>query len=826
MNAFLQDVRYALRLLLKSKGFTSVAVLTLALGIGANTAIFSVLNGLVLRDLSVPHPDQVVRFGVDSPNNPNPAMSLPMFEEFSKGQKIFSGTFAWWGDIVLNVETDGTLSRADVWAVDGRFYSELGALPEVGRLFSPDDVNLNAATAPRIAVLGYGFWRRHYGGARDVIGKALKIEGMPFTIIGVTRKGFCGTSAELEYEVTVPITAEPLLGGHEDVQKYLQRRDALWLEAAGRLKPDSTLEQARTQLESLWPGIRQAMAPRDKTNTELSNFSQLQIKVESGAKGTSFLRERFAKSVYAVFAITSLVLLLACVNLASFMLAHAASRSQEMGVRAALGACRMRLVQQVLTESVMLSAAGSLAGFALAYWASRALADFILGQIFFVPAQMNLSLDWRILGFTAGVAILTGVFVGLVPAWRATRADPNAALQQSSRTIAGTTGRLGKGLIVTQVAVSLVLLMGAGLFIRTFEKLRAVDPGFRTHGVLDLSLFPRPNGYKDLDQLNYYRELNDRVSSLPGVVSAGMVHASLGNVWEWTERVRISGSDTEVQADFEMVMPGFFQTVGIGLLRGRSFNWQDDKHAPRVALVSMNLAEKLFPGSDPIGQHLDVPTQPKWQNFQIVGVMTNASLYDIRKHQPATVYLPSMQYDDAMGWSELLVQTNISSRSISTILRQTVESLGHEYVTSIKKIQENIDRSMLQERVTAMLSAFLGALALLLAAIGLYGLMAYSVTHRVREIGIRVALGAPRQSILKMVVRETLLLIVLGVLVGLACAVAVTRLITHMLFELSPNDPLTLVFVVSALLTVGILAGYLPARRAMRVDPMVVLRCE
>ncbi len=772
MNAFLQDVRYALRLLLKSKGFTSVAVLTLALGIGANTAIFSVLNGLVLRDLSVPHPDQVVRFGVDSPNNPNPAMSLPMFEEFSKGQKIFSGTFAWWGDIVLNVETDGTLSRADVWAVDGRFYSELGALPEVGRLFSPDDVNLNAATAPRIAVLGYGFWRRHYGGARDVIGKALKIEGMPFTIIGVTRKGFCGTSAELEYEVTVPITAEPLLGGHEDVQKYLQRRDALWLEAAGRLKPDSTLEQARTQLESLWPGIRQAMAPRDKTNTELSNFSQLQIKVESGAKGTSFLRERFAKSVYAVFAITSLVLLLACVNLASFMLAHAASRSQEMGVRAALGACRMRLVQQVLTESVMLSAAGSLAGFALAYWASRALADFILGQIFFVPAQMNLSLDWRILGFTAGVAILTGVFVGLVPAWR------------------------------------------------------AVDPGFRTHGVLDLSLFPRPNGYKDLDQLNYYRELNDRVSSLPGVVSAGMVHASLGNVWEWTERVRISGSDTEVQADFEMVMPGFFQTVGIGLLRGRSFNWQDDKHAPRVALVSMNLAEKLFPGSDPIGQHLDVPTQPKWQNFQIVGVMTNASLYDIRKHQPATVYLPSMQYDDAMGWSELLVQTNISSRSISTILRQTVESLGHEYVTSIKKIQENIDRSMLQERVTAMLSAFLGALALLLAAIGLYGLMAYSVTHRVREIGIRVALGAPRQSILKMVVRETLLLIVLGVLVGLACAVAVTRLITHMLFELSPNDPLTLVFVVSALLTVGILAGYLPARRAMRVDPMVVLRCE
>jgi putative ABC transport system permease protein len=822
------DLRFAARMLRKSPGFTVIAVLTLALGIGANTAIFSLLNGLALRNLPVPHPEQLVRFGAHTPDDDFTALSLPMFQEFSRSQKVFSGTFAWWGDIVLNVETDGALSRADVWAVDGNFYPELGAVPGIGRLFNPAEEDVNAATAAQVAVLGYGFWQSHYGGARDVIGKTLKIEGMPFTIIGVTRKGFTGMSAALELEVTVPITAVPVLGGKLDIQKSLQRRDTLWLEGAGRLRSDVAPEQARAQLESLWPGIQKDMAPLDKTPAELNHFRELRLKVESGAKGGSLLRHRFVKPLSIVLAISGLVLFIACVNLASLMLARAASRHHEMGMRLALGASRGRLASQMLTESITLSVAGSLAGWVLAYWASRALASFILGEIYIVPAAaLNLSPDWRILGFTAGATIVTGVLFGLAPAWRASREDPNAALQQSSRTLGGQAGGLGKGLIVAQVALSLILLVGAGLFIRTMQKLSAVEPGFRTRAVLDVSLFPKPDGYKNLARVSYYRELTDRVSRLPGIACAGIMHARFGNVLEWTERARITGTDAEgLQADFEMAMPGFFETAGIGLLRGRGFNWQDDEQAPRVAIVSKNFAEKLFPAGDAIGQHLDVTTMPKWQNLQIVGVVSNASLYDIRKQQPPTVYLPSMQYGDYMGWSQLLVQTNVPPAKMSGALRQTVASLGHEYVTSIKTVRQNIDRSLLQDRVTAMLSTFFGALTLLLAAIGLYGLMAYTVTQRTREIGIRLALGAARGRVLKMILRETLALVIAGVLIGVPCALAASQLIAHMLFGLSPNDPTTLTFVAGALLAVGILAGFLPARRAMRVDPMVALRHE
>src|SRR5438105_7244483 len=576
VEVLLQDLRFGARMLRKSPGFTAVAVLTLALGIGANTATFSLLNGLVLRNLPVPHAAQLVRFGAHNPDDDYAALSLPMFQEFSRSQKVFSGTFAWWGDIVLNVETDGTLSRADVWTVDGNFYSELGASPQIGRLFSSEEENLSAAAASQVAVVSYGFWQSHYGGAPDVIGKMLKIEGIPFTIIGVTRRRFSGMSATIEMEVTLPLPATHLFGGQPDLQKYLQRRDARWLEAAGRLKAGVTLEKARAQLGSLWPAIRQEMTPPDKTSAELSSFRELQLKVESGAKGGSLLRHRFEKPLYALLSISALVLLVACVNLASLMLARAASRSHELSVRVALGAGRGRLASQMLTESLALSAAGAMAGCVLAYWASRALATFILGQIYIVPAGLNLSPDWRVLGFTASVAICTGVLFGLAPAWRAGKEDPHAALQQSSRTLGGG-GGLGKGLVVTQVALSLVLVLDAGLFIRTLEKLHAVEPGFRATSVLDVSLFPKPQGYKNLARVSYYRELTDRIARLPGVESAGITHMHPGDLYEWTERMCITGTSGEgYTSDFVMLMPGAFETLNVALLRGRSFTWQDD----------------------------------------------------------------------------------------------------------------------------------------------------------------------------------------------------------------------------------------------------------
>jgi predicted permease len=826
-NLFM-DVRYGLRILRKNPGFTAVAVLTLALSIGANTAIFSLLYSLTLRNLPVPHPEQLVRFGAHAQDDPYTALSVPMFEEFARGQKLFSGVFAWDGDGVLNIEINGAMSRADIWAVTENYYSGLAAVPEIGRLIGPEDADLRATAPTQVAVLGYSFWQRRYGGDRSVIGKTLKIEDFPFTIIGVTRKGFGGISAEDVPEVTVPLTASPLIyHGDADVQKHLQRRDALWIEAAGRLKPGDTLDEARAQLESQWPGIREAMIPAKQSAAERANFLSLQLKVESGARGASFLRKQFTQPLYLLLAIAGVVLLLACVNLASLMLARAAARSHEMGVRISLGASRTRLAQQVLTESLVLSVAGTLAGFGFAQWGSRALSNLITGEIYIVPAALNLTPDARILGFTSAAAILTAVLFGLAPAWRATCEDRNSALQKSSRTAGQGTGGLGKGLIVTQVALSFVLVAAAGLFLRSLEKLRAIDPGFQTRGVLNFGLTAKPGGYKNLDFVSYYRQLVERVSSLPGVTSAGMIHLRLGGVFEWTEKVRgIESNTEEIRTDFSMVMPGAFRTLGMEVFRGRDFGWQDDDHAPRVAVVSQSLAAQLFPNEGVLGQHINVTTQPKWQNIEIVGIVTDASLYDIRKHAPPTLYVPATQYGDYMGWSEMLVQTKIAPGAMAEAVRHAIESMGHEYVTGVRTVSQEINRSLLQQRIIAMLSGFFGALALLLAAIGLYGLMAYNVTRRTREIGIRMALGAEKRDVRWMVLRETLLLTAFGLAVGLPCALGASRLIASMLYGIGPSDPVTLAVVSVALAAVSAMAGWLPARRAIRVDPMVALRYE
>ncbi len=826
LESFFMDVRYGARVLRKNRGFTIVAITSLALAIGANTAIFSLLNGLALRDLPVPQPEQLVRFGAQSGEETFVALSLPLFEQISGGQKVFSSTFGWWGDNLSTVEINGALSRSNIWAVTANFYSELGATRELGRLIGPEDDDLRAASPTPVAVLAYSFWQRHYGGDRSVIGKVLKIEGAAFTIIGVTRRGFTGINADRLPEIIIPLTAEPLLAGDSDVQKHLRRADAFLLEAAGRLKPDVRFDEARAQLESIWPAIRDDLAPANLAPAERSRFLGLHMKVEPGEKGASVLRKQFTKPLYVLLAISGLVLLVACVNLATLTLSRAAARSHEIAVRIALGASRTRLVRQTLTESIMLSVAGTLAGFFLAYWWSHTLADFILGQFFNAPAQLNLTPDMRVLLSTATVAILTGVLFGLAPAWRATREDPNFALQRNAQKFSRSTGRLGKSLIVTQVALSLVLLAAAGLFLRTLKKLRTIEPGYQASGVLDASLYPKPGGYKNLDRVNYYQELTARVSRIPGVESAGIAKMSLG--WRaWREGVRSSeGSDAGVKVDFALVMPGFFHTVGIYPQRGRIFTWRDDDRAPRVAVVSESVAKKLFAGREALGQRLEITTEPTWQKVEIVGIVSDASLYDIREHAPPTVYVPSTQYGEFMGWSQMMLRTKAAPAVMANAVRQTVDSLGHEYVAKTHMVVETIDRSILRERVFAILSAFFGGLALLLAGIGLYGLMAYNVTRRTQEIGVRMALGAARKNVLSMILRETLGLTSIGIALGLACALAASQLIANMLYGVSAQDPVTLAAASVVLSGVAVVAGWIPARRAMRVDPMVALRYE
>jgi predicted permease len=831
VETLLQDMRFGLRMLRKSPGFTTVAILTLALGIGANTAIFSLLDALVLRDLPVPHPEQLVRFGAHTPGDDYASVSLPMFQEIMSDQHVFAGAFAQVGGSLMNVETNGELSRASVDPVTGNYYSVLGAVPEIGRLIEPSDVDLKAARPQQIAVLGYGFWQRQYNGATDIVGKTVKIENVPFTVIGVTRKGFSGTSADEERDIVVPLNAEPLIYGSSNLQLSLQRRDLLWLDPVARLKPGVTLDQARAELGSLWPAIREAVAPAQQTPVERGIFDSLQFTVKSDATGGSFLRTQFARPIYVLLGISAVVLLLACVNLASLMLSRAAARNHEFGVRATLGASPSRLAQQLLIESIVLSVAGTLAGFLIANWGSYGLVDFLFPRIgsygYAGTKVLNLSPDFRVLGFTAGVAILTGVLFGLAPAWHATRENPNSALQQSSQTLGGRTGTLGKSLIVTQVALSLVLLTGAGLFIRTLEKLRAVHPGFRIGGVLEVDLFPKPGAFKNADPFTYFHQLTDRVSRLPGVVSASFSRGGLGGGYDWPQKVRVHGLNNEpFSSQCDRVTPEFFRTEGISLLQGRTFTWQDGPHAPHAVVVSENFAEQVFPRGNAIGQHIDITTDPRWQDLEIIGIVSNASLYDIRKRPEPTVYLDTLQYGMSAEFDTLLMRTDLSSNAIVVPLQQAVNSLGRQYVAAVNSLAKTVNDSISSERIIAVLSAFFGALALLIAAVGLLGLMAYNVTRRTRELGIRFALGAQRTTVLRMILHESLMLTFVGVVIGFPCALAATRPIAHMLFGVAPYDPVTLLLVALTLFVVGAFAGYIPARRAMKVDPMVALRYE
>jgi predicted permease len=498
-----------------------------------------------------------------------------------------------------------------------------------------------------------------------------------------------------------------------------------------------------------------------------------------------------------------------------------------MGVRVALGASGARLARQLLTESVLLSALGAAVGFVLACWGSVALKDFVTGG-YLVPSALNVNPDLRVLGFAAALAILTGILFGLAPVWHLARGSPIGPLQENSGTLGNPAGRFGKGLISIQVALSLILLMGAGLFIRSLEKLTSVDPGFQTQSVLDMQLFPRPHGYENLDNLTYYSELLQRVSRLPGVAGAALSHLRPPGGYEWQEPVSASSAPMGpgTQAGQAWVSPGFFETLGIRLLSGRDFNWKDNEHSPRVAILSQSLAGHLFPAEDAIGRRINIGTEPKWQNVEVVGIVADTHLYDVRSGNTCAAYVDALQAGDFAHWSSLEVRATSNPMAVAVAARNTVDNLGHEYVLMSRTLKQVKDQSLLNERLTAMLSELFGGLALLLVATGLYGLMAYNVAQRMREMGIRMALGAPPASILWMVLRETLTLIIIGLAIGIPCALMAAKLIAHMLFGLSPHDPLTLGAVMLALILATVLAGYIPARHATKVEPIVALRYE
>ena len=638
-----QDVRFGIRILAKNPGFAALAVLSLTLAIGANTAIFSLLDALLLRDLRVQHPESLVELSVVRRGGKT-MFSYPMFREIERGQKVFSGLIGWTFGWPGNVELHGELFQATLRSVTANYFSVLGATPLLGRLLVPDDKE----TAP-VAIISYEFWQRRFGGAADVVGKEISIEGQSYTIIGVTRKWFTGMTVGQGPDVTTPM-------------KSNDNRAMLWVFITGRLKDSVTVEQARAQLQSFWPEVLRATASTNTPGLRRDLFFSMGLDVSPTATGVNqALRSQFTRPLYVLMGIVGLILLVACVNLASLLLARASARSHEMSVRVALGATRWTLARQVLTESLALSACGALLGLAFAYWGSRLLVA-LMTEGHPTSVIFDLRPDWRVLSLTASVAILTGILFGLAPAWRCSREDPVSVLQQTSRGLSGATGMLGRALIITQVALSLVLLLGAGLLVRSFRKLCSANLGFEKESVLELDLTPRPGAYQNLEVKSYHQQLIERLSTLPGVESLGFSNISVGWQEGWQEMV-----SRTTEAPTPKRRPGGACGVRNARLfphaRYRPGPWPGLRLDRRQATIRTwpSLAgawprafsrPETLSGSESVSSFM-----PEFQDLEVVGVAGNARLLDLHHPDPAVIYLPSVQG----RWGFLFVRSAKSS---------------------------------------------------------------------------------------------------------------------------------------------------------------------
>ena len=751
-----------------------------------------------------------------------------MYRELERQQRVFSAVIGWSSGDVVSVEVNGTLSQNEVYAVSGNFYSELGATPLFGRLLTPEDADPHSGSTLRVAVLGYEFWQRRFGGAPDVVGKQIRIEGTPFTIIGVTRKWFTGLSTGEPPEITIPITAQPLVD--PGVFKSIDDRSLLWVTVTGRLKDGVTIDQAHTQLQSFWPDLLAATASSPTPGLRRQRFVSMGLDVSPARTGVApELRAQFTRPLYLLLGIVGLILLVACVNLANLMLARAAARAQEMSMRVALGASRWQLAGRVLTESLALSFGGAFLGIGFAYWGSSVLVT-LMTEGALTRVTLDLRPDLRVLGVTMAAAILTGVLFGLAPAWRSARQDPAAVLQHNTRSLASGGNRLSQALIVAQVSLSLILLLGAGLLVKSFQKLHSLDLGFAKDGLLEVSVHGRPEGHAKADARAYHQQLIERITRLPGVRAVGFAELFLPSPEGWHDAVSAATSDwsraSDVMADTALVSPDFFRTMCIPLLRGREFDWTDDEEHPLIAIVSRSLAQRLFPKGDAIGQRIRFGVMPDLQALTIVGVAADARIFRLREAAAPVLYIPCLQHPNWADFSTVFVRTKEDPEKLATSVRREIESLGQDYVVSTKTVEQVTGELLVSERVNAMLCSFFAGLALLLASIGLYGLMSYGVTRRTREIGVRVALGAQQRSVLWMILRETLGLALVGIAIGIPSALAVNKLISSMLFGLSSSDLPTIVMASLTLFAVALFAGYLPARKASSIDPMLALRTE
>jgi predicted permease len=815
-----QDLRFGMRLLRKHKGFTAVAVLSLALGIGANTAIFSLVDVVLLRLLPVKSPEQLVvieNFGQYT--GPGPTnFSHPMFEQIRARTQVFSGVFAFMDGTRSRVEVAGHgfgkgTEQAEVQDVSGEYFQVLGVNAIAGRTLTVAD-NQTPGAHP-VAVLSYRFWQRSFAGDASVIGKNITLKGHSFTIIGVTPPGFFGESLGQAPDIWVPLMMQPTLDrGHS----YLSDPNTGWLRIMARLRPGISEEQAQAALTTLLGQIKS-----DSGN--LASWIS-RIGLSPGGQGLSKFRNSYAKPLRVLMAVVGLVLLIACANVANLLLARATARQREVAVRLAIGAGRFRLIRQFLTESLLLAAAGGVLGLFFAWWGSSILLVLVSGDA--TPIPIDVTPNIRILGFTIAVSLLTAILFGLAPALIATRQNINTALKATS--LARPRLSLTRPLVVAQVALSLLLLTGAGLLVKTLHNLRTMDLGFAVENVVQAHI--NPQGYKPEQLADLNRRMLERLNSAPGIRSASIAGSGFRTGSSTTCCIAVEGyahrPDEDRQVQTLGVTPGYFRTMGLPLLRGRDFTPQEIEAGPgsgsrRVAIINEAMARRYFGEANPLGRRFGWGNLSQQINYdhEIVGVARDANYGDLREKARPLIYRPNQ------NGTLLVVRGMGSGVSLPATIRREIEAVDKSLeILAVGSLSQALDEALVQERLLAKLAGFFSLLALLLACIGLYAMMSYDVTRRTQEIGIRIALGAQAGDVLRLVLRETMLLVAIGLMIGLAAAAATTRFIESLLFGLTATDPLTIALATLLLLAVAAASGWLPARRAARVDPLVALRDE
>jgi predicted permease len=845
LENFLMDVRYGIRMLRKNPGFTTVAVLTLALGIGSNTAIFSLINAVMLRTLPVRNPEQLVVLKWKARQNPGTrnsyfwggcpgentfsssgasscSFSYRVYEQFHGNRDVFSGVFGFVPPSgVTEITVNGQTSQARGDFVSGNFFSTLGVEAAIGRVLDPlDDIS----GAPPVVVISHGYWQSRFGSDASVAGKTVLLNGIPFTVSGVAAPGFVGLEIGVPRQFWVALAARYRIDDRFPKERETDAK-SVWMQMMGRLKSGVTVQQAEAALSTMFASSVTS-GPDVLFKPELDP----QIELPGASRGLNSLREEFSKPLFVLMTAVGLILLIACANVAGLMLARAAAREKELAVRFALGAGRRRIVRQLLTESLMLAVAGGGLGILFAYWGARSLAEFLAssGE---GAWEINVNIDPRMLAFTVGISCLVGVFSGLAPALRGSGVDLIPALKQrgsdSKRSTRGRERRFGLGaaLVVAQVAVSILVLAGAGLLVRTLVNLRSANTGFDARNILLFDIDARLSGDKGSKLGNLYRDIQTRLAGVPGVLSASYSSTTLLSGAEMTTTFRIT--DALAQSGINVaelpVGPDFFQTMRIPALTGRTFLAADYENSgkPQPMVINQSLARRFFGERKPLGRLLS-EGDTKTPDYEVVGIVADTKYDSLRKEVAPTAYLPMGPQPGSFE-----IRAAVNPRAFIPTVRQVLAELDSNLVLLNAKTQiEQIDQGLYQERLLANLSSLFAALALALACIGLYGLLSYEVTRRTHEIGVRMAMGAEQRNVLLLVVGKGIALAVFGITAGIAAALGVTRYLEAMLYGVKPIDPGTFLCVATLLLGVAVAACYIPARRATKVDPMVALRYE